>query len=52
MMIMKRTDERSKGVMFKNCAPFTNCISGINNIHIDNAEYIDVNIDMKCQCII
>ena len=24
-------DERDKGVAFKNCAPFTNCISEINN---------------------
>ena len=25
----KRADERGKGVTFKNCAPFTKCISGI-----------------------
>ena len=31
----------AKKVIFKNCAPFTNCISKINNIQIDNAEYID-----------
>ena len=29
-------------VIFKNCAPFTNCISKINNTQIDNAEYIDI----------
>ena len=23
--------ERNKGVIFKNCAPFTNCINEINN---------------------
>ena len=28
--------------MFKNCAPFTNCLSSINNIQIGNAEYITV----------
>ena len=28
----KRSDERNKGVIFKNCAPFTSCISSINNI--------------------
>ena len=28
--------------MFKNYAPFTNCIISINNIQIDNVEYIDV----------
>ena len=42
----KRTDERNKGVIFKNCAPFTKCISSINNIQIDNAEYIDVVMPM------
>ena len=31
-----------KKVIFKNCAPFTNCISKINNTQIDNAEYIDL----------
>ena len=31
-----------KKVIFKNCAPFTNRISKINNTQIDNAEYIDV----------
>ena len=29
-------------VVFKNCAPFTNCISKINNALIDNAEHIHV----------
>ena len=38
----KRLDERNKGVIFKNCAPFTDCISEINNTQIDNAKYIDV----------
>ena len=33
-----------KKVIFKNCAPFTNCISKINNTEIDNAEYIDVEM--------
>ena len=28
--------------MFKNCAPFTNCISEINNTQVDNAKDIDV----------
>ena len=31
-----------KKVIFKNCAPFTNCISKINNTQIDNAAYIDI----------
>ena len=29
-------------VVFKNCAPFTDCISKINNTQIDNAKDIDV----------
>ena len=33
-------------VIFKNCAPFTNCISKINNTQIDNAEYIDIVLPM------
>ena len=33
---------RNIKVIFKNCAPFTNCISKINNTQIDNAEYIDI----------
>ena len=36
----------NKKVIFKNCAPFTNCISKINNTQIDNAEYIDIVIPM------
>ena len=27
--------ERNKGVIFKNCAPFTNCKIEINNTEID-----------------
>ena len=36
----------NKKVIFKNCAPFTNCISKINNTQIDNAEYIDIVMAM------
>ena len=32
----------NKKVIFKNFAPFTSCISKINNEQIDNAEYIDI----------
>ena len=42
----KRLDERNKGVIFKNCAPFTDCISEINNTQIDNAKYRDVVLPM------
>ena len=33
---------RNIKIIFKNCAPFANCISKINNTQIDNAEYIDI----------
>ena len=34
----RQADGRDKGVAFKNCAPFTKCISEINNTQIDNAK--------------
>ena len=34
----------AKKLIFKNCAPFTNCKSKINNTQIDNPEYIDIVI--------
>ena len=37
----RQADERNKGVIFKNCAPFINCKSEINNTKIDNAKDID-----------
>ena len=37
----RQADEKDKGVAFKNCAPFINCISEINNTQIDNAKDID-----------
>ena len=40
------TNNTNKKVIFKNCAPFTNCISKINNTQIDNAEYIDIVMPM------
>ena len=33
-----------KNVIFKNCAPFANCISRINNTQVDDAYDIDVII--------
>ena len=42
----ERADERDKGVTFKNCAPFTKCISRINNTEIDNAHDIDIVMPM------
>ena len=38
----RRADERDKGVIFKNSAPFTECISRINKTEIDNAKDIDI----------
>ena len=40
----RQADERDNGVAFKNCAPFTNCISEINNTQVDNAKDIDIVI--------
>ena len=42
----RQADERDKGVIFKNCAPFTNCISEINNTQVDNAKDIDIVMPM------
>ena len=36
----------NKKVIFKNFTPFTNCISKMNIIQIDNAEYIDIVMPM------
>ena len=35
-----------KKVISENCAPFTYCISKINNTQIDNAKYIDIVMPM------
>ena len=36
----------NKKVIFKNCAPFTNCVSEINNTQVDNAKDIDILMPM------
>ena len=38
--------ERDKGVAFKNCAPFINCISEINNTQVENTKDIDIVMPM------
>ena len=43
----RQADERDKVVIFKNCAPFTICISEINNTQIDNAKDIDFIMPMN-----
>ena len=42
----RNADERGKGVTFKNCAPFTKCISRINRKDIDNVLDIDIEMPM------
>ena len=39
-------DRAKKQIIFKHCAPFTDCMSEINNTHLDNAKYLDVVIPM------
>ena len=36
----------NKKVILKNCTPFTNCISEINNKQVDNAKDIDIVMPM------
>ena len=42
----RRADEINKGVIFKICAPFTRCISKINDTEIDNAQVIHIVVPM------
>ena len=42
----RREGERSKGVIFETCAPFTNSKSEINNTEIDNAKDTDIVMPM------
>ena len=42
----KWLDKRNKGVIFKNCASFTDCISKINNTQIDNEKDLDIVMPM------
>ena len=44
----RQVDKRNKGVIFKNCAPFTDSISEIHKTQADNAK----NQMLLCQCII
>ena len=36
----KRSDEKNKRAIFKNCAPVSNSINSINKIQIENAKYM------------
>ena len=42
----KNANNVGKKVIFKNCAPFTKCISEINDTQVDNAKDIDVVMSM------
>ena len=42
----KRLDERNKGVIFRNYAPFTKCMNRISNTEIDTARDIDIVMPM------
>ena len=42
----KRLDERNKGKIFKNCAPFTKYTSRINKKDVDNAQDIGIVMPM------
>ena len=46
LLAARQADERNKGVIFKYCAPFTKCITRINNANIDNAKDIDIVMPM------
>ena len=39
MMLLQ---DKHKGVIFKNCAPFMNCKSKLKNTEIDNAKNFDI----------
>ena len=45
-LLLLIANNTNRKVMFKNCAPFTNCISEINNTQIDNAKDIDIVMPM------
>ena len=44
--VVDAAPNKANEAIFKNCAPFTNCISKINNTQIDDAHGIDVVIPM------
>ena len=42
-----QADRNNKQVIFKNSAPFTDCITEINNSELDNAKCLDVVMQME-----
>ena len=39
---VQRADQSNKRATFEKYAPFTNCFIQINNIQVENGEYLDV----------
>ena len=37
-----RNGSENRKVTFKNCAPFTKCVTHINDEHVDNADNLDI----------
>ena len=44
--VARQADERNESVIFKNCAPFANSKSEINNTEIDNMKNICIVMPM------
>ena len=42
----RAADRNNKQVLFKNCTPFTDCISEINNSQVDNTKDLGVVMPM------
>ena len=41
-----QANRNNEQVIFKNCAPFTDCITEINNTQVDNVKDLDVVMRM------
>ena len=39
-------NDTNRKIVFKNCAPFTKCVSAINNTRADDAQDIDIVMPM------
>ena len=39
-------NDTNRKIVFKNCAPFTKCVSAINNTRVDDAQDIDMVMPM------
>ena len=42
----RQANKKNKGVISKDCVPFTKCISRTNNTDVDNARDIDIVMSM------